>query len=119
MKLSEIKGEDALDVLGDLLDPATAIASNEGFQKIVNNGSKLDVVKYLMKNCKKEILAILAILDRKDPETYEPTLPEIPMKILELINDPAFASFFDSQSRSQGRASSGSATENTGATEKE
>ena len=50
MKLSEIKGEDALDVLGDLLDPATAIASNEGFQKIVNNGSKLDVVKYLMKN---------------------------------------------------------------------
>lgn len=117
MKLSEIRGEAALDVLAEIMEPFVEICSDPEVQKVYNaKGSKVvTLIKSIIKSHKKAVLQILAILDGEDPSTYAPTAIEIPIKLMTLFNDPAFHVFFPSQGQSQDEASSGSATENTGA----
>lgn len=110
-KLSEIKGEDALDVLADVLDPFVEIANDAEFVNIVRSGkNKLYIAKYLLKNHKTEVIQILAILDGQDVETYKPNVVQIPLMLLSLLNDPDLTVLFTSADTV---TSSGSATENT------
>ena len=109
-KLSEIKGEDAFDVLAEILEPISVIATDEEFVSLVRNHNKIGAVKVLLKNHKKEALFVMAVLDEEDPETYAPSIVRLPSMILELFNDPELLSLF----RSQGTVtSSGPATEST------
>lgn len=117
MKLSEIKGEKALEIIADLIDPVALMVQDKKFKKVVDSGTKVDVVKFLLKEHPKEILLILALINQEDPATYEPTLLSLPKMVMELIEDPAVISLFKSQSQSVVSAPSGFATENTGAVE--
>lgn len=102
MRLSDIKGEDAIEVLANVLDPITEIAADEKVKKAFMGGyTKLQAAQTIMKLHPKAILKVFAILEREDPETYEPTLLEIPAKILDVLNDPAFTQFFGSQGQNQ------------------
>lgn len=95
MKLSEIKGEKALDVLADIIEPITAICLDEEIQSMVK--SKVPTIKMakpIIKNHKKEIVEVLAILDGENPETYEVNVLTLPIKLMELLNDPAFKKLF-------------------------
>lgn len=112
MKISEIKGERALDLLAEMMDPITEILADKELKRIAANGTRIQLIKKILKDHKKSMITILALLDDQDPETYEPTLPEIPAKIMQVLNDPAFKSFFTSQGQSKDEASSGSAMEN-------
>ena len=110
-KLSEIKGEDALDVLADVLDPIMEISADEKFVAMCRgNGKKSEIVKHLLKTHKREVLEVMAILDGEDPQTYAPPIVKLPVMLLELFNDPDLISLFQSQDTV---TSSGSATENT------
>lgn len=112
MKLSEIKGEKALDVLADIIDPAMEIASDKEIEIAVNgNASKLDIIKIVLRNHKKATIAIMAALDGKKPEEYEINVLTLPAKLIEMMNDPDLMSLFGLQSQTP--TSSGSATENT------
>lgn len=113
MKISEVKGEKAVDMLADLLDPITEIASDAAVKEAMVKGSRIDTVKTILKTHKKQVLKILAILDEENPDTYSPSLPEIPMKILEFFNDPVFLPFFASQGPNAAEMFSGSAMANT------
>ena len=116
MKLSEIRGDKALDALADLIDPITEIVSDEEVQKIHNSDAPMiALVKPIVKNHKKAITTILAILDGADPETYEVSLLTLPKKVLEILNDEEVTSLFKSQGQNTEEASSGSASENIGA----
>lgn len=117
-KLSEIKGEDALDVLADVLEPVSVIEQDEQFVKAVREKefSKIEMVRYLLKNHKSEILKTMAIIDGKDVENYSPSIIELPVMLLDLLNDPDLLSLFTSQDTV---TSSGSVTENTEETEAE
>lgn len=106
-KLSEIKGEDALDVLADVLDPIMDIATDEEFVKVIRSGDKKGAIKNLLKSHKKEVLEVMAILEGESPETYEPPLLKLPSMLLELFNDPELVSLFLSPDQV---TSSGSAT---------
>lgn len=120
MKLSDFKGEEALDILADLLDPVAIIAGDKEVKAIYNSGRpKLYLVKYIIKNHKKEIIEILAILDKEDPATYAEklTLITLPTKVIELFNDKDLQELFQSQSQMNEGTSSGSATEITEAEE--
>ena len=117
MKLSDIKGEKALDIIADLIDPISLIVQDKGFKKVIDNGTQLDVVKYILKNHGKEILIVLALINEKDPKTYAPSLVELPRLVLDLINDPDVMSLFKSQSQTEPLASSGSVTANIEAVE--
>lgn len=96
MKLSEIKGDRALDVLADIMEPLARILTDEEITK--NNGEpKLLLAKKILKGHKKEVIEILAILDGEKPETYEVNLLTLPVKLVEILNDPEIGNLFTLQ----------------------
>lgn len=121
MKLSEFKGEKAIEVLADIIEPITTILADEDVQKISRDATKSNAsaVAVALKKYPKDILFVLAKLDNQDPETYNPNLVEIPKKILEALNDEDLKMLFTSQSQSVEETSSGSAMESTEETDSE
>lgn len=111
MKLSEIQGEAAFDVLADIIEPAKTIISDPTFKELLTSGKQLDTVKYLLRNQKKPIMEIMAIVDGEDPKTYKPNLLTIPIKLVELLNDDAVMELFTSAAPNTPPDGSGSATE--------
>lgn len=110
MKISEIKGEQALDVLVDLVEPISTIVQDKIFVQKLKSGDKIGAIRQGIKEHKKEVIEILAILDCQDPETYEVSLVTLPFKILEILNDEEFVSLFQSQGQTAEKTSSTSAT---------
>lgn len=116
MRLSDFKGEEALDVLADIIEPLTTILTSERVQELAKQEAPtLSYVAPILKQ-KKEIVAILARLDNKPVDEYMKTLNlvTLPKQILELINDPEVQSLFHSQTQTQttSEASFGSAMGN-------
>ena len=112
MKLSDYKGEEALDLIVELLDPITKIMSDKQIADAYQKVSKLEAIKIAIKNHKTEVIEILAILDGEDPKEYEVNIFTLPVKILEILNDPELIKLFGSQGQTGGAKSSGSVSEN-------
>ena len=120
MKLSEYKGEDAIDVLADILEPAAIIVQDKEIWSLIQNGGRrIDGITYALKRYKKEILQILARLDNVPVEEYKCNVFTLPIKILELLNDEDLVDFFTSQRQMAGSVSSGVAMEPTQEAENE
>lgn len=113
MKLSEIKGEQALDVLADMLEPAARIISDDEIEKAYKSGQRLKAVRIAIKNHKRDVIEILAATEGEDPNTYEPNVLSIPIKLLEILNDPDVMGLFLSQEQTTDEISSIPATEST------
>lgn len=114
MKLSEIKGEHAFDVLADIIDPVVEIIGDEKISEAIKAGKpKLLIAKLVMKGHKKSIITILALLNDENPKTYQPSLLELPKMVLELLNDEELTKLFQSQGQMRDSAYFGSATENS------
>jgi hypothetical protein len=102
MKLSEIKGKKALETLADLMEPIAKILENGEIKKSVeNNETAIKIAQRLLKGWPDEIITILALLDGEKPETYEVNLLALPVKVLELINDPEIQTLFFSQDQTE------------------
>lgn len=111
-KLSEIKNEDAIDVIADLIDPISEICHDDEIKKNASK-PKTELVKLILKRHKTAILTMFAVLDGEPIETYEVNIIQIPSRLLELLNDDTIATFFELQGLKISDASSGSVTENT------
>ena len=116
MKLSDYKGEKALDVLADLIEPATEIMADSEISAAVRSGvPKVRIVKIAIKNHKKAVIEIMAVLEGENPKKYaeKVNLFTLPAKLLEIFNDPELMSLFTSQGQKKDETTSGSATEST------
>ena len=114
MKLSEIKGEQALDVIAEIIEPIGEILSDPEIQEMHKAGlPKLKMIKPAIKNHKKAVITILALLDGENPDSYEVDLMTLPRKIMEVLEDEALNQVFQSQSQMMQKESFGSATVNT------
>lgn len=114
MKLSEYKGEAALDLLADLIEPAAEIFGDKEFIAALQSGeSKAKIVKTLLKTHKKSVVEILAAIDGVPADEYTCSVLSLPLKVLEIVNDSDLISLFQSQGQVMGATSFGSATENT------
>ncbi len=94
-KLSDIKGEEALDVLAEILVPITTIANDEE----VRNGFETNVarcVSIALKKYKDEIFDILAAIDgvEKDEFIENVDLLTLPVMIVEVLNEPMVQELF-------------------------
>ena len=119
MRLSDIKGEQALDVLADIIEPVAKILADENLKKVKEqNVPIIKVVPYLLKNHKRSIIEILAILDGKTYDEYvqEVSIVALPTRIIELLNDPMLVEVFQSQAQTES-TSFGPAMVNTEAKE--
>lgn len=94
MKLSDLKGEAALDALADMIEPASEIMTDTKFVQFIREGNKLKAVQYAIKNHKKAIIAIMAASEGASPDEYEINLVSLPKKLLEVFNDPEIVDLF-------------------------
>ena len=95
MKLSEIKGKEAIETLANLMEPVSKIAADEEIQNAVQSKQPVPIiVKKLLQGHPDEVIEALALLDGADPKTYEPSLLTLPMKLLEILNDEEIQALF-------------------------
>ena len=113
MRLSDFKGEAALDALADLIEPVADVAGDSKVADLIRSKQYVKAVKVAIKGHKRSVIEILAVLDGADPATYQPSLTTLPAKLLEILNDPEFVDLFSSQGQTEEQTYSGSAMEIT------
>ena len=111
MKLSEYQGEAALDLLADLIEPAGEIMSDKEIGEVFNK-NRFKAIGLAIKNHKKAVMQILATMDGVPVEEYKCNVFSLPVKILEILNDPDMIQLFQYQGQTGDANSSGSASEN-------
>lgn len=122
-KLQDVKGEEALDVLADVLEYAVKLVQNDTIREILNKKGFRDVeaIKVLIKEGKHEIIQIMAAIDSKSYDEFLNSLDllTLPVMLYETFNDEALQAVFTSQVQTMGVNSSGLATENIEESEQE
>lgn len=114
MRLSDYRGEDAIELLADIIEPASEIFGDTEFRDAVRGGaSKVSIVKMVLKKHKKEVLHIMATIDGEDPDEYMPNVLTLPVKLIDMLNDEEFMQLFQLQGQTEVDASSGSAMGST------
>jgi len=110
--LSEFRGEEALDLLADLIEPVSEIMTDKALIELFRDRNMKEAAKVALKGHKKAVLEIMALLEGEDPATYAPSLFALPRKLLEIFNDPELVDLFTSQGQKEDQTNSGSATAN-------
>ena len=113
MKLSEYQGEAALDILADLIEPVGEIMTDKEIGEVFKK-NRLKAIALAIKNHKKAVIQIMATMDGVPVEEYKCNVLTLPVKILEILNDPALVQLFTYQGQTGGAKSSGSVSENIG-----
>lgn len=122
MKLSEYRGDDALEVLAELIEPAVEILADADIAAAwrdknpnkTRGQKQLKAVSIALKKHKEAVIAILAALDHETPDEYRKKINVVtlPKKLLEVLNDKDLRTFFISQEQT-GVKPSGSASAST------
>ena len=112
MKLSEYQGEAALDILADLIEPAGEIMSDKEIGEVFKE-NRFKAIGMAIKNHKKSVMQIMATIDGVPVDEYKCNVFTLPVKILELLNDPDLIQLFTYQGQTGDANSSGSVSENT------
>ena len=111
MKLSEYQGEAALDILADLIEPAGEIMSDKQIGDVFKE-NRFKAIGLAIKNHKKAVMQIMATMDGVPVDEYKCNVFSLPVKILEILNDPDLVQLFTYQGQTGDAKSSGSASEN-------
>ena len=95
MKLSEIKGENAIDALAELLEPLTVIATDEEIKEAFER-TRLEGVQLLLTKHKKSVIEMLATLNQQTVEEYleHLNLAKLPMEVFDLLEDEDLQELF-------------------------
>ena len=118
-KLSDYKGDEAIELWADLLDPISTILTDEGVRKAVQSGQpKITIVKEILKNHKKEAIDVML---RIDPEPIDAI--NLVLRLAGVVADlgkyPGIKSFFGYAEEGQTDSESGGLpTANTGGAKK-
>ena len=112
MKLSAYQGEAALALLADLIEPAGEIMSDKEIGEVFKK-NRFKAIGLAIKNHKKAVIQIMATMDGVPVDEYKCNVFTLPVKILELLNDPDLVQLFTYQGQTGDANSSGSASENT------
>ena len=112
MKLSEYQGEAALDLLADLIEPAGEIMSDKEIGEVFKK-NRFKAIGMAIKNHKKAVMQILATMDGVPVDEYKCNVFSLPVKILEILNDPEMIQLFQYQGQTGDAKSSGSASVKT------
>lgn len=107
MKLSDFKDERAIEVVADLLVPISKIVSKPEIAD-AQSKSVIEFAAAMLKNGKREVMDMLAILSEQNPETYTCTAATVMRDVIDMVSDPDLLQLFGLQSKTQ--PSSGSAS---------
>lgn len=110
-RLSDYKGEEAIELLVDLMDEFYEILKDEKLKEYAK-GPKIKFASEILKTHKKEVSNILLRIDNT-PLNGLNILTRIVDVMNEITESPELMSFFGAQGQKEEEESSGSATENT------
>ena len=114
MKLSEFRDDAALELIADIIEPATEILADPAIKEAFSR-SKMAAIKVAIKSHKNAIREIVARLDGKNPKEYHFTALSLPVKLLSMFNDPDLQQLFTSSGQKEDETACSSASENIGA----
>lgn len=95
MKISDIKGKQALEVMDGLIDPLTKILADTEVRDAARI-NRIQAIRLAVRKYPDEIILILALLEGEDPDAYEPSLLSIPKKLIEITEDEDVQMLFTS-----------------------
>lgn len=114
MTLSEVRGEAALDLLADVMEPASVILDDEDVKNAFRtNTNRIKTAALVLKKHKKEMLQILAAVNMVPVEDYKPNPYEILKSTIDVLSDRGLTDFFGSQVPKMDAVSSGPVSEST------
>ena len=120
MSFEDYRGEAAIDLLADMLDPIAEIIEDTSLKRMIDTGTnRLKIIKYLLKNHSRSVLEIMALSEGEDPKTYQPNALVLPLKLTRLFSNPEIQMLFLSQDQKNVGEHSGTATGSIRATETE
>lgn len=109
MRLSEIRGERVFDVIADIVEPACNIAQDERAARFFKReqapegmsakdfalGKAKEVIPYLMREHKADVVAILASIEGVAPDAYMEglTMPALIKGLYEMLTDEDLLGF--------------------------
>lgn len=109
----ERTNEEILDLFADLIEPCSEIMGDKELATLVKNREpKSKIASMAIRNHKKSIIEILAMIDGKDPSEYKINMFLLPIKVISFLNRPEVEELFPSQGQKKSGQSSGSAMEN-------
>lgn len=113
-KLSEYRNGEAIDLLVDILEPATEMMTDkEVIEKLYSSDQRMEGVKLMLKNHKSAVIKILAALDGVSEQEYDFGFFMLPTRLLEVLNDKELLAFFTAQQMNSTEIASASAMENS------
>ena len=122
MRISEFKGEKAIDLLAEIIEPAAAIFADEkvtnAFKKDTDENKKgiPALAAHIFKNHKAETLEILAALNDVSVDKYNANPIMIIAQLITVLQDTMaqdVLAVFTSPAQKTDEESSGAVTENT------
>ena len=108
MRLSEFKDEQALDVFVELIEPVSRILADPEVAKAAKGGNKIAAIKAAIKTHKKDVMTALALMEGVPVAEYHCGVLSLPVKLLEILNDPDVMQLFTYAGQTMGGTSSGS-----------
>jgi hypothetical protein len=94
-KLLEYKNEEALEILADIIEPISKIASDKRI-RVAFKESKITAIKVLLKHHNSALIDILAVYEGVPREEFSANAVQIIAKALSLFNDKEIMSVFTS-----------------------
>ena len=114
MKLSEFKDEKAVEVVAKLLVPIGNIATDKEMAEAQRTARHMgEFASFALQKHARDVLDMLAHLNGQDPEDFHCSAATVMRDVMNMFSDPELMALFGLQR--QNPASSGSASENTGA----
>ena len=102
LDLLQFENEDAIDILADIMEPVASILADKQFeQEYKQKKPTILLVKYILKNHKKEIVEIISTLHGETPETYKFNVITLTKDLLMLLNEPALKEVFTLQGQNE------------------
>ena len=114
MAFTKLENEEAVEALADMLEPAATICADQKIQAMVKNSKPpILIASEIMKAYPEQIVAIMAASEGRTIKEYKVSIPGIIKKLIDLLNDKEFMSFFTSQAQTTEQILSGKPTEST------
>ena len=112
--MSVRSNEESLELFADLLEPFSEIFADPELAKLHQmNAKNVVIAKTAIKNHKKAVIEILALIDGVSVEEYKINPLNLFVKVVQFLNKPEVGELFTSQGQKSGGKFFGSVTEST------
>ena len=114
-RLSEYENEDAIELLADIIEPASTIFLDKELKKAYESKkTKMPkLISIALKNNASSVVQILARLEGVEPKDYKGNIVSMTKALMEIANDKDMIDFFQSLGQTEEQKHSTSALEST------